>query len=138
MISRRDFVSGAGSVLAVGCLSTSAFAVAGALDVGTIDLSSGLARDKFQALVGQSFSVSTPKSGVIVLQLVELRDYPLTGGELATENFTLYFRGSPTPKLSENLYRLEHGSAGSALLRLERVRFTSTSALYRAQCCLFT
>ena len=87
MISRRDFVTTACSALAVGCLSTSAFAVAGALDVGTIDLSSGLARDKFQALVGQSFSVSTPKSGVIVLQLVELRDYPLNWRRAATENF---------------------------------------------------
>lgn len=137
MISRRDFVSGAGSVLAVGCLSTTAIAVAGALDPGAVDLSSGLARDKFHALVGQSFYVSTPRSGVVVLQLVELRDHPVTAGELATENFTLFFRGAPTPKLSESLYRLDHGSAGSALLRLERVRFTSTSALYRAQCCLF-
>lgn len=137
MISRRDFVSGAGSVLAVGCLSTSAIAAAGVLDAGAVDLSSGLARDKFHALVGESFYVATRKSGVVVLQLVELRDHPLSQGELATENFTLYFRGAPSPRLSENLYRLDHGSAGSALLRLERVRFTSTSALYRAQCCVF-
>jgi hypothetical protein len=137
MISRRDFVSGAGSMLAAGCLSTSAIAAAGALELGAVDLSSGLSRDKFQALVGQNFQLSTPKSGVVVLQLVELRHYPLTPGELATENFTLYFKGASSPRLAESLYRLEHGSAGSALLRLERVRFTSTSALYRAQCCLF-
>ena len=137
MISRRDFVSGAGSVLAVGCLSTSAMAVAGALDVGTVDLSSGLSRDKLQALVGQSFEVSTPKSGVVVLQLVELRDYPMAPGALATENFTLRFTGPASPRLSDGLYQLDHGSAGSALLRIERVRFTSTSALYRAQCSLF-
>lgn len=137
MISRRDFVSGAGSVLAAGCLSTSAIAVAGVLDVGTVDLSSGLARDKFQALVGQMFNVTTRTSGVVVLQLVELRDYPFATGALATDNFTLRFMGPSSPRLSEGLYQLEHGSAGSVLLRLERVRFTSTSALYRAQCSLF-
>jgi hypothetical protein len=38
MISRRDFVSGAGSVLAVGCLSTSAMAVAGALATDNLTL----------------------------------------------------------------------------------------------------
>lgn len=136
MISRRDFVSGAGSMLAAGCLSTSAIAVAGVLDVGTVDLSSGLTRDKFHALVGQLFNVTTRTSGVIVLQLVELRDYAYPIGARATENFTLRFRGPSSPRLSEGLYQLEHGSAGSALLRIERVRFTSTSALYRAQCSL--
>lgn len=137
MISRRDFVSGAGSALAAGCLSTSLVAVAGALDAGAVDLSTGLARDKFQALLGENFYVSTRRKGVVVLQLVELRDYPMPVGDIATESFTLVFQGAPSPRLSESIYSLEHGSAGSALLRLERVRFTSTSALYRAQCCVF-
>lgn len=137
MISRRDFVTGAGSVLAAGCLSASAMAVAGAVDASTVDLSSGLARDKFQALVGQSFEVATPRHGVVILQLVELRDYPMSPGALATENFTLRFKGPSSPRLSEGLYQVEHGSAGSALLRIERVRLTSTGALYRAQCSVF-
>lgn len=137
MISRRGFVTGAGSMLAAGCLSTSAIAVAGALDVGTVDLSSGLARAKFEALVGQTFNVTTRRSGVVVLQLVELRDYPVSTGALATENFTLRFKGPSSPRLSEALYQVEHGSAGSALLRLERVSASSTSTVYRAQCSLF-
>jgi hypothetical protein len=115
-----------------------AIAAAGALELGAVDLSSGLSRDKFQALVGQNFQLSTPKSGVVVLQLVELRHYPLTPGELATENFTLYFKGASSPRLAESLYRLEHGSAGSALLRLEaRAIHLDERALIARSACLF-
>jgi hypothetical protein len=138
MISRRNFVSGAGSALVIGCLSTSALAATSVAEGGVVDLSAGLTKESFQALLQQDFYVATKSSGVLVLQLAEVRDRSVEGGELPTESFTLYFHGLPSPRLKEGLYALDHGSAGQALLRLEPVKFTSTRAIYRAQLCQFS
>jgi hypothetical protein len=136
MISRRDFVAGAGSVLAAGLIPTAVMAASGAADAGAVDLSTGLSKAKFGALLLENFEVATRSSGVVVLRLAELREHPVTGGDRPVDNFTLLFHGVPSPRLREALYTLRHGSAGAVTLRLEPVRFTSTRAIYRAQCCL--
>jgi hypothetical protein len=137
MISRRDFVTSSGTALAAALASTSALAATSILDPGAVDLSTGLSRDKFRALLQQNFNVATKSSGVVVLTLVELREYLRGAGVPPLDSFTLRFQGLPSPKLGAGLYTLEHGSAGKALLRLEPVRVTADRALYRAQCCLF-
>ena len=138
MISRRDFVTGAGSVLAAGFIPTAVLAASDAVATGSVDLSTGLSKAKFAALLRENFQVTTRSSGVLVMQLAELRELPMAAGGRPVENFTLYFHGLPSPRLREGLYTVEHGSAGPALLRLEPARFTSTRAIYRAHCCLFS
>jgi hypothetical protein len=137
MISRRDFVTSSGTALAAAFVSTSAIAATGILSPGAVDLTTGLSRDKFRALLQQNFYVATKTNGVVVLQLVELRDYLVASGAPPVDSFTLRFQGLPSPKLGAGLYTLEHGSAGKALMRLEPVRVTVDRALYRAHCCLF-
>ena len=136
MISRRDFVTSSGTALAA-FVSTSAIAATGILGPGSVDLTTGLSRDKFRALLQQNFYVATKSSGVVVLKLVELREYLKGYGVPPLDSFILRFQGLPSPKLGAGLYTLEHGSAGKALMRLEPVRVTVDRALYRAHCCLF-
>jgi hypothetical protein len=137
MISRRDFVAGSGTALVGALASTSALAATHILDAGAVDLATGFSRDKFRALLQQNFIVATKSSGVVVLKLVELREYLRGAGVPPLDSFVLRFQGPPSPKLGARLYTLEHGSAGKALLRLEPVRVTTDRALYRAHCCLF-
>ena len=137
MINRRDFVTSSGTALAAAFVSTSAIAATGILGPGAVDLTTGLSRDKFRALLRQNFYVTTKSSGVVVLKLVELREYLRGYGVPPLDSFILRFQGLPSPKLSAELYTLEHGSAGKALMRLEPVRVTVDRALYRAHFCLF-
>jgi len=136
MISRRDFVTRAGSALAAGCLPVAAFATSEFAGAGSVDFDSGLSKAKFRALLREQFSVATRSDGVMVLQLVELRDGRATQGRRSTEGFTLFFRGVASPTLGAGIYTLEHGSAGKVTLRLEPVRTTAESATYRAHFCL--
>jgi Domain of unknown function (DUF6916) len=136
MISRREFVSSACGALAAGLLPAGALATSDPLSAGSVDLSAGLSKAKFAALLHESFYVTTRSSGVLVMQLAELREYPMAEGDRPVENFTLYFYGLASPKLREGLYTVAHGSAGQAMLRLEPVRFTSRRAVYRANCAL--
>lgn len=136
MISRRDFVTRAGSALAAGCLPVAAFAAGELAGAGSVDLDAGLSKAKFRALLREPFTVATRSDGVMVLQLVELRDGSTTLGRRPTEGFTLFFRGVASPTLDAGLHTLEHGSAGRVTLRLDPARVTAESATYRAQFCL--
>jgi hypothetical protein len=137
MIRRRDFVAGAGGALAVGCVPVSILAATRTADPALIDLSTGLSKDKFAALLNQNFYVATPRDGVMVLELVELRDGTAAQGDVRTDSFTLFFQGVPSPTLPDAIYTLEHGSAGSTLLRLEGANVVKRRARYRADFCLF-
>lgn len=136
MISRRDFVTSACGALAAGLVPAAALATGDPFSAGAVDLATGLSKAKFAALLQETFYVTTRSSGVLVMQLAELREHPMPTGDRPVDSFTLYFHGLPSPRLREGLYTLEHGSAGQALLRLEPVRFTSTRAVYRARCAL--
>lgn len=133
-ISRRNFVARAGTVLAAASVPTVVLAGAGA---ASVDFSAGLSREAFGSMLYETFYVNAGSAGTMALKLVEVRDAPSYPSAVATDSFTLIFEGVPSPKLREGLYKLEHGSAGSLLVRLERGRMTSLRALYRAQFCLF-
>ena len=132
MISRRDFVTSTCGALAASLVPAVALAAGDALAMGSVDLSTGLSKAKFAALLRQDFYVATRTGGVLVMRLAELREHSMAVGARAVENFTLYFHGLPSPLLPEGLYRLEHGSAGAATLRLEPVSVTARRAVYRA------
>jgi hypothetical protein len=132
MISRRDFVTSTCGALAASLVPAVALAATDALAMGSVDLSTGLSKAKFAALLRQDFYVTTNSSGVLVMRLAELREYPMAMGARAAESFMLYFHGLATPRLPEGLYRLEHGSAGAVTLRLEPVSSTARRAVYRA------
>ena len=132
MISRRDFVTSACGALAASLVPAAAFAANDALAMGAVDLSTGLSKAKFAALLRQDFYVTTRTGGVLVMRLAELRERPMAVGDRPVESFTLYFHGLSSPRLQEGLYRLEHGSAGAATLRLEPVSATARRAVYRA------
>jgi hypothetical protein len=137
MINRRDFVARTGTVLAAGCVPSFVHAATGATKAGNVDLSSGLSKEAFRALLNENFYVSTSSDGVMVLQLTELREDAVPQGEIRTDSFTLIFDGVPSPQLPDDLYTLEHGSAGSVLLQLEVAQAAPGRARYRAVCCLF-
>jgi len=137
MIRRRDFMTQAGSALAIASVPMTVLAGKRGGPAPDVDLSTGLSRDKFMALLNQEFYVQTPSDGAVALKLAELQDYPLPEGEIPTDSFTLIFQGALTPLLPEDLYTLQHGSAGSMLLRLEPWDVTKRNARYIADFCLF-
>jgi len=137
MIRRRDFVTHAGGALAIACVPLTVLAgKRGGGGVPDVDLSSGLSSEKFTALLKESFYVSTPSDGVMVLQLVEVQDFALSQGEIATDSFRLVFEGVSAPILADDIYTLEHGSAGSVMLRLESGGSTRRNARYIGDFCL--
>lgn len=139
MIRRRDFVTHAGSALAMACVPLTVLAgKRGGGAAPDVDLSTGLSSEKFNALLKESFYVSTPNDGVMVLELVEVQDYALAEGEIATESFRLVFEGVSAPILGDDVYVLEHGSAGSVMLRLEGAGSTRRHARYVGDFCLLT
>jgi hypothetical protein len=137
MISRRDFVARTGTVLAAGCVPAFVHAATGATKAANVDLSSGISKEAFRALLNDNFYVSTSSDGVMVLRLTELREHAAAEAEIRTDAFTLIFEGATSPQLQEGLYTLEHGSAGKVLLRLELAQPAPRRARYRAVCCLF-
>ena len=137
MIRRRDFVTHAGSALAMSCVPLTVLAgKRGGGGAPDVDLSTGLSSEKFNALVKESFYVSTPTDGVMVLELVEVQDYALPEGEVATQSFRLVFEGVSAPVLGDDVYVLEHGSAGSVMLRLEAAGSARRRARYVGDFCL--
>lgn len=137
MIRRRDFVTHAGSALAMSCVPLTVLAgKRGGGGAPDVDLSTGLSSEKFNALVKESFYVSTPTDGVMVLELVEVQDYALPEGEVATESFRLVFEGVSAPVLGDDVYVLEHGSAGNVMLRLEAAGSARRRARYVGDFCL--
>ncbi len=138
MIRRRDFVTHAGSALAMTCVPLTVLAAkrGGGGGASDVDLSTGLSSEKFNALLKESFYVSTPNDGVMVLELVEVQDYAMPDGEIATDSFRLVFEGVSAPTLGDDVYQLQHGSAGSVMLRLEGAGSTRRRARYVGDFCL--
>ena len=137
MIRRRDFMTHAGSALAMSCVPLTVLAgKRGGGPAPDVDLSAGLSSEKFNALLKQEFYVSTPSDGVMVLELVEVQDYALSEGEVATDSFRLVFEGVSAPTLADEVYVLQHGSAGSVMLRLESLGSTRRRARYIGDFCL--
>ena len=137
MIRRREFMTHAGSALAMSCVPLTVLAgKRGGGGAPDVDLSTGLSSDKFNALLKESFYVATPNDGVMVLELVEVQGYALPQGEVATDSFRLVFEGVTAPTLDEEIYVLQHGSAGSVMLRLEPAGSTRRRARYMGDFCL--
>lgn len=157
MTKRREFLTSAAAVTAVaglaphrllaettGALETSGVLEASgavleasdALDANAAGFASGLSRDKFTALLNETFFIHSPDEGRVVAQLVDVQaiEKPVN-----PEQFSIYFRGPALPALAPSLYEVEHMVAGRTPLYLEPSRAApegSEGILYRADLAL--
>lgn len=151
MTKRREFLTSAAAVTAVAGLAphrllaetTGALEASGAvleasdaLDANAAGFASGLSRDKFTALLNETFFIHSPDEGRVVAQLVDVQaiDKPAN-----PEQFSVYFRGPALPALAPSLYEVEHMVAGRTPLYLEPSRAApegSEGILYRADLAL--
>ncbi len=151
MTKRREFLTSAAAVTAVAGLAphrllaetTGALEASGAvleasdaLDANAAGFASGLSRDKFTALLNETFFIHSPDEGRVVAQLVDVQaiEKPVN-----PEQFSIYFRGPALPALAPSLYEVEHMVAGRTPLYLEPSRAApegSEGILYRADLAL--
>lgn len=135
---RREFVRGASSLVAAATLMPSLLgaATADVIDSRTVDFSTGMSRDRFLALLNQTFYLHTQDGSVVVVQLVEIRE---PRGQLKPANleqFSLVFRGPALPALPAGTYEVEHPLAGRALVYLDSGNADGLGVSYRADFCL--
>jgi len=134
MMERRRFLAASGGVLAMaGLLPARVLAAEDSLDIRTVGFAGGLNRNKFQALLGQTFYVRDDKLGTLFVNLVEVR-----AGEQPTnpDVFSLFFQGPAVPLLPAGTYTLEHYLAGVTPIYLEPAITPGSAPLYRADFCL--
>lgn len=151
MTKRREFLTSAAAVTAVAGLAphrllaetTGALEASGAvleasdaLDANAAGFASGLSRDKFTALLNETFFIHSPDEGRVVAQLVDVQAIEKPANP---EQFSVYFRGPALPALAPSLYEVEHMVAGRTPLYLEPSRAApegSEGILYRADLAL--
>lgn len=99
------------------------------------DEGSWLRRDLFEASVGQSFTVRTPRFGRIALRLMRVEDC-LSAHNAHTVNhpdcFTVVFLGSRSRPLEQATYRVESATLGAFLLFLVPGSTRGSSITYTA------
>ena len=96
---------------------------------------SGLTKDKFQSLLHHNFRCMDEKTGMINMDLVEIREGPQVPG---LEQFSLVFQernSSGKSHLQDGLYQLYHPETGRALIHLapsntEAGRYTTYFGLF--------
>jgi hypothetical protein len=136
MTKRREFVTQAAALTAAGLLPAPTLAgAAELLDYREVSFASSLSRQKFEALLNQTFHVAADDFGVVPIQLVDVseREYRKVPPE-NLDQFTLTFQGPVAPALPDGLYHVEHWLAGSLLLRLMATngqRYTAAFSLLR-------
>lgn len=115
-------------------LSGSALAAAASTTDATDD-GGWLRRDMFEACIGQSFVVHTPRSGSVTLRLMRVEDVPTartTGTVDDPDSFVVLLRGSRTSNLEQGTYSVENSTLGSFLLFLVPGQASKTGVTYAA------
>jgi hypothetical protein len=123
MIKRRRFLQAFSTLLAASAAGRGA--AAAELDIRLVDLSAGLSRAKFEALLDETFYIHTLAQGSLIVRLVKVVG---ESGPARPEQFSLFFQADPVPALSAGSYEVEHYLAGGTALYLEPV----LGAVYRA------
>lgn len=128
MMQRRRFVTGAGSLLIAAGFAPMAFAnPANGIDFRAVELGSGFAKGKLEALLHETFFIHTENDGVVTVQLAGLEERRSPAkrirrlGPVRLEQFSALFQGPALPALPAGLYPIEHWLAGKTLLHLEAV-----------------
>ncbi|MFN0314572.1 MAG: DUF6916 family protein [Burkholderiales bacterium] len=124
MKQRRDFLLGAGSLIALSASRPDMLFAANVPNANEVGLSTGMSKAKFEALLNESFYVYTENQGVVALRLVAVTETLLSKKALSrsarvVERFTLTFRGSALPPLAAGLYEIDHWVAGRTSIYLE-------------------
>jgi hypothetical protein len=133
-INRREFLCASTGAIAAASTLPSRLALAGTtLDIRVVGFAGGLTRNKFTALLNETFYLRDEKSGTSFVTLIEVR-----GLEQPTnpDNFSLFFRGPALPRLPAGTYTLEHYLAGITPIYLEPALAPGQLPLYRADFCL--
>ncbi|MFN0317385.1 MAG: DUF6916 family protein [Burkholderiales bacterium] len=134
MKQRRDFLVGAGTVLALAATRPDMLFAATVPNANEVGFSQGMSKAKFETLLNQSFYVHTDDQGVVALSLVDVTETKLSKkGQSKTardvERFTLTFRGPTLSPLAAGLYEIDHWVAGRTSIYLQP---KNTPGLYGA------
>jgi hypothetical protein len=135
MRKRREFLAGAAAVAAVAGLMPHRLLAktTNALDIDAVGFAAGLTKDKFTALLNETFYIHTADEGVVIVQLVQVKTIEQPANP---EQFSLIFRGPALPALAASLYDVEHWLAGRTSLYLEPSRAEPDGNVYRADLAL--
>ena len=134
MKHRRDFLVGAGSLLALGSARPDILFAANLPNANEVGLSQGMSKAKFETLLNQTFYVYTDDQGVVALNLVEVTESKLSKKAQSksardVERFILTFQGPPLSPLAAGLYQIDHWVAGRTSIYLQP---KNTPGLYGA------
>ena len=135
MMQRRQFVTGAGSLLLAAGLVPAALAKrANRLEFSQIELASGITKAKLAALLNETFHIHTDDGREVTVQLLALEERQMRRERMRQlravplEQFSVLFQGPALPVLPAGLYSAEHSLAGRTLFNLE----PSGGCCYRA------
>jgi hypothetical protein len=133
MIKRRNFLLGAGCLVAPGVVSKCALAATPRkIAVRDVNLTRGFSKAKFEALLNQTFYIDTHDHGVVTVKLVEVQPGLVkTSASNTLEQFSVTFLGLLLPPLPSGLYEVSHLTAGRVSLYLKALPLQGSQPLYR-------